>query len=142
MRPVLLRSLAAAMAAAFLCITAPAVQAYDYPKPQLYAVYFWAEWCSNCKILTPKLEAVQAMPEISKAPVLFVKFDLTDKPHIHQTMMLASALGLDGYMKQQGSATGYLAVLSSEKKEITRFDRAASEKEIADGILKNLPHEK
>jgi hypothetical protein len=59
------------------------------------------------------------------APVLFVTLDLTDKPSIRQALLLSSALEIGDYVRAQGSATGYVALLdATTKKEVARFDRS------------------
>lgn len=95
------------------------------------AVYFFADWCPNCKVLSPIMGEVRSNPALQKSPVLFVTMDLTDKPRIQQSLYLATALGFGDYLRAQGSATGYVALLDAKtKKEIARFDRSNSSKEI------------
>lgn len=49
----------------------------DAAAPQVKAVLMYAEWCGSCKILDPKLKAVQAKGAI--AGVDYVVLDFTDK---------------------------------------------------------------
>lgn len=120
----------------------PSTQARELAEPEYLAVYFYADWCPNCKILSPKLEEVKAKDNLNKEDILFVKFDLTDKTRIHQAILLAQALGIGEYLKSQGSGTGYLAVLSADtKEEILRFDGTATSDDIHDGF-KNLLNKK
>ncbi len=118
---------------AFFCIgLAPAHAAPPLPAPTKLAVYAYADWCPNCKLLSPKLDAAKAA---AGKQILFVKLDLTDKPRIGQSILLASALGIAPWFQQQGSATGYVAILdAATKKEVARFDSGST----ADAIAKAL----
>lgn len=108
-----------------------ASHARELPAPKLLAVYFYADWCSNCKLLSPKISEARTRGVLDKKNILFVTMNLTDKTTIHQSILLAQALGIGDYLKAQGSATGYMAVLdASSKKELTRFDSAQSSSDI------------
>lgn len=114
-------------------------EAYTLPKPDIIAIYFYADWCPNCKALSPVLEAAKEQGGLRTKPALFVTFDLTDKPRIHQSILLAQGLGLADYMKAQGSSTGYVALLdATTKTEIVRFDRTSTAKDIAEKIAAAL----
>lgn len=105
-------------------LSAPAIAARPLPEATLLAVYFYADWCPNCKALSPIMGEVRGSAELQKAPVLFVTMDLTDKARIRQSLYLATALGIGDYLRAQGSATGYVALLDAQtKKEVARFDR-------------------
>lgn len=109
---------------AILMFALPAQAARPLPKAELIAVYFYADWCTNCKALSPILGEVRSDPALQNAPVLFVTLDLTDKPRIKQSLLLSTALGLGDYVRAQGSATGYVALVDVDtKKEVARFDR-------------------
>ena len=45
-------------------------------EPDLYLVSFTADWCPNCKILDPKMDA--ALEAFSEREVRFVVLDMTD----------------------------------------------------------------
>ena len=122
-------------------LLAPTAQAYTLPKPRLMAVYFWASWCPNCKLLSPQLAQARTQARLDDADVLFVTLDLTDSRSIHQSILLAQALGIAEFMQKQGSATGYIAVLeATSKKELARFDRSSSADQMAER-LRGLLHE-
>ena len=105
------------------------------PEPKLIAVYFYADWCPNCKILSPEMEKARVDGTLDKEDILFVTFDLTDKSRIHQSILRAQALGLGDYMKAQGSATGYIAVLDAKtKEEKLRFTRDSKSGQILSDI--------
>lgn len=112
-------------------------QARELPQPQLMAVYAYADWCPNCKALSPVIDRVRA--ELAGKPVVFVTLDLTDKPKIMNSILLAQALGIGDWLKAQGSATGYVGLLDAKsKKEITRFDRTQTSQQIVETITTNL----
>lgn len=120
---------------ALVLLALPAQAARPLPEAKLLAVYFYADWCPNCKALSPIMGEVRSDPALQKAPVLFVTMDLTDKPRIQQSLYLATALGIGDYLRAQGSATGYVALLdAATKQEVARFDRSNS----AAAILKTI----
>ncbi len=114
-----------------LMFTLPVQAARPLPQAKLLAVYFYADWCTNCKVLSPIMGEVRNDAALQKSPVLFVTLDLTDKPRIQQSLLLSSALGMGDYVRAQGSATGYVALLdASTKKELARFDRTSKAADI------------
>lgn len=125
--------------AALLLLALPVQAARPLPQPKLLAVYFYADWCPNCKALSPILGEVRSDATLQKAPVLFVTLDLTDKPRIHQALLLSTSLGIGDFVRAQGSATGYVALLDADtKKELARFDRTSSSKIILEKINAQL----
>ena len=127
------------LALALVSLTTPAQAVPPLPTPKLIAVYFWASWCPNCKLLSPVLDQARETGALDHQDVLFVKLDLSDKASIHQSVLLASALGIAPFVQAQGSATGYVAILGPDKKtELKRFDRTNSAEEIRGFISKTL----
>ena len=121
---------------AVFVMTVGVVHARDLAEPQKIAVYFYADWCANCKVLSPKLEEVKTENDLLKSETLFVKMDLTDKARIHQSILLAQALGIGDFLKQQGSATGYVAVLDAKShEEVARIDSASTQEEIKAALM-------
>lgn len=117
--------------ALLVLLSTSATAARPLPEATLMAVYFYADWCPNCKALSPIMGEVRSDVELQKAPVLFVTMDLTDKPRIQQSLYLATALGMGDYLRAQGSATGYVALLDAQtKKEVARFDRTSKASDI------------
>ena len=122
-----------------LALIAQPAMAYELPKAKIIAVYFYADWCPNCKILSPQLDQARKDGDLDNKPILFVKLNLTDAGTIHQSILLAQAIGMAPYMQQQGSSTGYVALLSADSKaEISRFDRTSKAADIVAGINKAL----
>lgn len=77
------------------------------PRPQ--AVWFYADWCMNCKLIAPKLKRLQ--PRFEER-VRFVKLDLTADSRREQNRELAAAGGfLDLYVANR--KTGWVALLDS-----------------------------
>lgn len=126
-------------ALALILLALPVQAARPLPEAKLMAVYFYADWCPNCKALSPIMGEVRSDPGLQKAPVLFVTLDLTDKPSIQQALLLSTALGIGDYVRAQGSATGYVALLdATTKKEIARFDRTSDAKAVLKIINETL----
>ena len=124
---------------ALMLLAMPAQAARPLPEAKLMAVYFYADWCPNCKALSPIIGEVRSDTALQKAPVLFVTLDLTDKPRIQQTLLLSTALGIGDYVRAQGSATGYVALLDAKtKRELARFDRANNAQTILRTINEKL----
>lgn len=119
---------------------AAASAARTMPKPVLLAVYVYASWCPNCKILGPAIEEARAQGMLDKKDILFVRLDLSDKAAIHQSRLLAQALGLEEWLKTQGSATGYMALIDAEtREEAARFDSGDDSAAILKNIAGRLP---
>lgn len=115
-----------------VCIThTSSASAVGLQAPKRIAVYFYADWCPNCKILSPALTEARKEADLDNKDVLFVTLNLTDKTTIHQSILLAQQLGIGDFVKAQGSATGYVALLDAKtKKELTRVDRTSDAKAI------------
>ncbi len=108
-------------------------RAAELAKPDWIAVYFYADWCPKCKVLSPKFQEARKQGGLDDKNILFVKLDLTDKTRIHQSVMLAQTLGIGDYLKAQGSATGYVAILDAKTgQEKLRFNSSASVQDIID----------
>lgn len=104
---------------------------HELPKPKLIGVYFYADWCANCKLLAPKLQEAREKGKLDSKKILFVKLDLTNKTTINQASMEAHALGIGDFVQKQGSGTGYLVVLdANSKKEQARFLSSSSSADI------------
>lgn len=92
------------------------------PQPDYLAVFFYAQDCGHCKELAPKIESARSQLP-TEANILFITLDIGNAAARHQSMLLASQLGIGSYVKEQGSATGYLTVLDANTfEEVARFD--------------------
>lgn len=120
-----------------LCFVGTAHAARPLPHATVMVAYATADWCPNCKIITPKLERV--LSGFAGRKALFVTLDLTDRARIQQSVLLASALGIGEWLRAQGSVTGYVALIDmATKREITRFDRDSSEAQMREAIAAAL----
>lgn len=117
--------------AIMLSLNGVAANAAELQAPKRIAVYFYADWCPNCKLLSPALTEARSTGNLDTKDILFVTLNLTDKATIHQSILLAQQLGIGSFVKAQGSATGYVALLDAKtKKELTRVDRTSDAKTI------------
>jgi thiol-disulfide isomerase/thioredoxin len=116
-----------------LLVALPAQAQRAFPEAKLIAVYFYADWCPNCPQVSKELDLVKK--EMAGGDVLFVTLNLTDRAAIHQSMMLAKQLGIDDFVRAQGSATGYVSVIrASDQLELARFTRDHSAAVIAERL--------
>ena len=116
-----------------------AAMARELPQPKLIAVYFYADWCVNCKPLAAAMKQARSEHQLDEKDILFITLDLTDKTRIHQSILQAQALGIGPFLQAQGSATGYVALLDAKtKKELARFDRESTSESIAATLIKYL----
>ncbi|MBI2150126.1 MAG: hypothetical protein HYU27_05925 [Acidobacteria bacterium] len=95
-----------------LIVVAPAGLMAQDPKvepPKVVGVLMYADWCSSCKVLEPKLNPVKRGFE--DKPILFTRFDLTDDFTIDQSARFAAVLGLEKLFKENAGKTGYMALI-------------------------------
>ncbi len=84
--------------------------------PKVLAVLFYADWCSSCKELEPKLNKVKR--DFEGKPILFTRFDLTDEFTNDQAARYAALLGLEKYYTDNGGKTGYMLLIDSHSKKV------------------------
>ena len=84
-------------------------------EPQVITAIFHADWCGTCKKMGPAVMDTQA--RYADKPVLFVKFDLTNKKTTNQSALLASALGIGDTFKAN-QKTGFALLLDGKTKEV------------------------
>lgn len=128
--PIRSRSKARLFLAAVLGLAlSAALHAASAPTPKVLAVLMYADWCGSCKVLDPKLKAVQ--PEFEPGNILFVRFDLTNERTAHQAGMLARTLGLAGLYEQNAGKTGYVAIVDrATGQTIEKITKDHSEQDI------------
>lgn len=85
-------------------------------NPEAIGVLLYADWCSKCKELDPKLQEVK--PKFKGQNILFTRFDMTNEFTKDQSSLLAGQLGLlDLYKKHEGK-TGYMILLDGKTHEV------------------------
>ncbi|MGF1645275.1 MAG: thioredoxin domain-containing protein [Thiotrichales bacterium] len=103
--------------------------------PDKIAILMYADWCGSCKILDPKLKAVQ--PEFEGKNILFVRFDLTNDATKHQSGLLAQALGVSELYEKNAGKTGYLTIVDrASGQSIERITKDHSEADIRASLSK------
>lgn len=117
------------LSAVLALLLSTALHATNVPAPKVLAVLMYADWCSSCKVLDPKLQAVR--PEFDQSEILFLRFDFTDEGTAFQSHMLAQTLGLSELYKRNGGRTGYMVLVDRTTGEIISIIQAGdSEAEI------------
>ena len=91
-------------------------------RPELILVDHYADWCGKCQALKSPLNT--ALEELADEPILFVKYDFTDKHTKLQAEYLAGELGLDNEWDDYGGKTGFVVVIDPETHKIV--DRIGS----------------
>lgn len=87
-------------------------------KPALYAVAFHADWCGSCKVLEPQVIKARGKSDLDNQNVLFVTLDLTDKTTRHQSGLMADALGIGDFYKENNGKTGFVLLVNSATGEM------------------------
>ena len=105
------------VAAISLLVILPISSNAKEASPTLYAISFHADWCGSCKALGPKMAKARGKADLDSANVLFVKLDLTDKTTSHQASLLASALGVADFYKENNGKTGFILLVNSSTGE-------------------------
>lgn len=95
---------------------ANAQQQKSAETPKVLGVLMYADWCSKCKQLDPKLEEIK--PQFEGQSILFTQFDMTNDFTIDQSEKLAGMLGLDGLFKEHEGSTGYMVLLDAQTNEV------------------------
>lgn len=110
----------------FAALFAMTIQAAE---TRVIGLKFYADWCGNCKVVDPRLEAVK--PEFASEPILFVRVDETNDATKAHSARYANHLGLGEVYQAQGGRTGYMLVLDADSKEVLgRITRNDSEDDI------------
>jgi thiol-disulfide isomerase/thioredoxin len=122
-----------------LALLASGVYSLTSPKQvqteeiDVIAVYMYADWCSACQNIKPKM--AKAEREFENEPILFTKMDMTDDFTAHQSKLLASRIGvLDIFEKNEGK-TGFVLLVDANTNEI--LDRITTDDD-KDGIVKKI----
>jgi len=100
-------------------------------QPKIIAVKFHADWCGACKAMGSVFTDLRN--KLDGKPVLFVELDFTNATTRHQSMLLASALGISPALKENPE-TGFI-LLFDEKRQVTgKHTSRQTLKEIAAAI--------
>ena len=111
-----------------LSLFATLAQAGDKPL----AVWFYADWCMNCKLIAPKIAQVQ--PEFEQR-VDFVKLDVTNADRKIESQAQAKKLGI--YALYMGNtATGWLALVDRQGKQVGELRHFMSVDEMREALTK------
>lgn len=108
-----------------------ALSAAADPRP--FGVWFYADWCMNCKLIAPKLAVVE--PEFA-SKIRFYKFDFTDESHDSENFKLASSLGIRD-MLMGTHKTGWVALFDASGKQVGELKQQMTPDEMR-AVLKQV----
>ena len=87
-------------------------------KPALYAISFHADWCGSCKMIGPQMIKARGKADLDNKDILFVKLDLTDGAKRHQSGLMAQALGIGDFYKDNNGKTGFVLLVDAKSGEM------------------------
>jgi len=87
-------------------------------KPEVLGVLMYADWCSKCQELDPKLPEVK--PQFQDQSILFIQFDMTNDFTTSQSGKLAGLLGLSDLFQKHKGRTGYMVLLDAQTHEVLK----------------------
>ena len=100
-------------------------------EPEVIGVLFYADWCGSCKVLDPAIQKARDKSDLDNDEVLFVRLDLTDATTRYQSELMAQALGIDGFYKENEGSTGFMVLVDADTKiVITRLTKQMDASEI------------
>ena len=85
-------------------------------QAKTYGLFYYADWCSACKTLEPKVAGVK--PEFADKPIQFLRIDLTNQERAEASIDRAREVGLGEVAQRNAQATGFLILVDGESKQI------------------------
>ena len=122
----------------FLFMAAPLAVNAMAAKSKITAVAFHADWCGSCQKIGPQLEKARGQADLDNMDVLFVKLDLTNATTRHQSALLASAIGLGDFYKENNGKTGFVLLVNENGEHVGKITKEHSSKDIIDLIKSKL----
>ncbi len=96
--------------------------------PKIIAVKFHADWCGARKAMRSVFTVLRN--KLDGQPVLFVELDLTNATTRHQSILLASALGIGRALKEK-PGTGFILLFDEQRRVKGKLTARQSLKEMA-----------
>jgi len=119
------------------CLGLALTAAAEPTKPKIVGLLFYADWCGSCKVLEPKLTAIE--PGFSGQPVLFTRVDLSNDFTKAQSALLAAQLGVSTAYAENAPKTGFMLLLDSATgRVLAKLTKTQTEEELKAEIAKAL----
>ncbi len=113
------------------------LETFKVTEPEVIGALFYADWCSSCKTLDPKLAKVQK--SYVNKPVFFTQFDVTNLSTQYQSNLFAHTIGLEAVLHDIGLKTGFMVLIDRDSGkilgQIDRDDSPATIKQKIDQAL-------
>lgn len=101
-------------------------------EPKLMVVKFHADWCGSCKAMGSVV--TDLTNKLDGEPVLFTELDFTNNSTKHQSLLLASALGIEKALTDN-KGTGFLLVIDTKSKQVkAKLTKTQSVKDMTKAI--------
>lgn len=106
-------------------------------KPEFIGLLFYADWCSSCKVLEPKLNPVKK--DFAGRQILFARVDLTNEFTREQSKLFVGWVGLGDVFQQYGDKTGFMLIIRlKDTAVLSRLVKTQTEDELRKEIRKAL----
>lgn len=91
-------------------------RSHEHARPALLALLFRADWCSACARL--EREYLPLQRSLAREPILFARFDFTNRESTEEARELADRLGVQRVYRQAAGKTGFVLLVDPPTKRL------------------------